>query len=160
MKMNKEQRVVLANRITENIIAKNQKITLTDKELKECTKALPKNELKTKEMLESIIHDIDKVLPAVEVIYNNSKLIKELDYLYTNYPKELRNLKDHCTEKIQNIIERKGKELGYINRLYKTVIFPKVEEELIIASIECDDLNGIVTKVTDTITKRLKDEKQ
>lgn len=152
MKLNKEQRQVLVNKIADNILNKNQKLELTNKEKTKVLSILNKDSI-LPELVE-LRKSIDKVYPTLHSIENVSKK-NDLYIYYSDPTKALDNLKQIIAHKEEMLIEDKAIELGYIKKINREDLLQKIENELILSSIECDNLKDLIDRITKEITKQI-----
>lgn len=152
MKLNKEQRQVLVNKIADNILNKNQKLELTNKEKTKVLSILNKDSI-LPELVE-LRKSIDKVYPTLHSIENVSKK-NDLYIYYSDPTKALDNLKQIIAHKEEILIEDKAIELGYIKKINREDLLQKIENELILSSIECDNLKDLIDRITKEITKQI-----
>lgn len=154
IKLNKEQRGIICDRICKEVSEKCSKTTITEKEKKEVIKNMKSEDLdkivklqKALQIFEEYSSTINIIDKSLKDIYEDIRRSYENILYYKDIVQRIKNEIDHT-------IHNSAYEQGIIYNINTSILYGEVREILILSTIESTDLKNMINDITKELIKK------
>lgn len=159
IKLNKEQRGIICNRICKEVSEKCSKTTITEKEEKEVIKNMKSEDLDKLVKLQKALQLFEGYSTTINIIDKSLKSISE--YIRRSYENVwyYGDIVQRIKNEINHIIRNNAFDQGIIYNINTSLLYEEVREILILSTIESTDLKDMISNITKELIKKYSKKK-